>query len=216
MNSLKNIDNIIFDLGGVVIDLKRENAVEALQRLGLKDADDMLGLYVQKEPFLDLETGRVTVARFFDFLRNKMHDEITDLQIQEAFNAFLISIPRERLLMLRRLREAGLKIYVLSNTNPVMYHSWIEDHFRQEGLTIRDYFDGIVTSFEEGRCKPDVELFKVPLRRYRLDPLRTIMLDDSEANCNAAREAGMRSARVDNTSQSDNMIALSEKILAAR
>lgn len=215
MNSFKNIDNIIFDLGGVVINLKRENAVEALQRLGLEDADDMLGLYVQKEPFLDLETGRVTAAQFFDFLRTKMGSEISDTQIQKAFNAFLIDIPVERLQVLRRLREAGVRIFVLSNTNPVMYHSWIEEHFRQEGLTIRDYFDGIVTSFEEGRCKPDVELFKTPLRRYGLDPDRTIMLDDSEANCNAARKAGMRSARIDNLSD-NNMISISEKILAAR
>lgn len=204
----KNIRNIIFDLGGVIIDLDRSRAVEALTSLGLKNADTMLGLYIQQKPFLDIETGTIPAGRFFDDLRKEMNPCVTDSQITDAFNRFLVGLPAERLVMLRRLRAEGFKVYALSNTNPVMFHSWIQDAFRKEGLSTRDYFDGIVTSFEEGMCKPDVRLFGVPLRRYNLKPEETVMLDDSEKNCEAARKAGMRAIQI--TPEFDALHAVAE------
>lgn len=192
--------NVVVDLGGVVIDLRRERAVEELVRLGLSEADTLLGLYRQEPPFLDLETGLMTAGEFYDILRAKCvaagYPAPSDTQIQEAFNAFLISLPKCRLEALRAARRAGLRLYVLSNTNPVMFNSWIAAAFRQEGLTINDYFDGVVVSFQEGCCKPEVRIFRRVLDRYGLEASETVMLDDSEANCAAAREAGMEALHI--------------------
>ena len=176
---LAAVRNIVFDLGGVVIDLARDQAVEALQAHGMTDADRVLGLYRQEEPF----------------------------------NRFLVGIPVERLRRLRELREAGIKIFALSNTNPIMYNSWIAEHFRQEGLSINDYFDGIVTSFQELCCKPDLRIFRIVLNRYGLKGEETLMLDDSAANCEAARRAGMLALRVGPTPD-DDMIALTQRYLS--
>lgn len=195
MNWLQSIQNIVFDLGGVVIDLDRDRAVEALTKLGLREADEMLGLYRQEEPFLGLETGRVTAGQFFDLLREKCAGA-TDEMLTEAFNQFLIRIPIERLEMLRHLRMTGYRIFVLSNTNPVMYNSWIANSFRAEGGTINDYFDGIIASFQELTCKPDPKIFEIVLRRYGLNPTQTLMLDDSEANCRSAASVGMHALQV--------------------
>lgn len=210
----KEIKNIVFDLGGVVITLNRNRAVRSLIDLGVRDADKLLGLYRQEEPFLGLETGRITAAQFYDLLRRQC-EPATDVEIQEAFNSFLIEIPAARLEMLRKLRSAGYRLYVLSNTNPVMYNSWIARAFRAEGLTINDYFDGIVTSFAEGMCKPDVRLFRTVLDRYRLKGEETLMLDDSEANCNAAALAGMNAIRVGGSAD-DDMLALGGQLLKIR
>lgn len=210
----QNIDNIIFDLGGVVITLDRDRACSALASLGVDDAWTLLGLYRQEEPFLGLETGRITAAEFYDLIRSRC-EGVTDTAIQDAFNEFLVEIPVERLEMLRKVREAGFKTYVLSNTNPVMFNSWIAKAFRKEGLTINDYFDGIVTSFAEGTCKPDIAIFETVLRRYDLPGDRTIMLDDSEANCKAAVQAGMRVQQV-GKEDSDNMIALCDALIENR
>lgn len=190
------IKNIIFDLGGVVIDLDRSHAVHALESLGIKDAETLLGEYEQKGPFLLLETGRLSPAAFYDKLLPLCRKETTCSEIQEAFEAFLVGLPVERLRTIRKLREKGYRVFVLSNTNPVMFNHWIDIAFRQEGLTVNDYFDGIVTSFQERICKPDPKIFRNLVARYGLDPSETLMLDDSEANCNAARGIGLQAIRI--------------------
>ncbi|MDE7159747.1 MAG: HAD family phosphatase [Muribaculaceae bacterium] len=211
---VQGIENIIFDLGGVVIDLDRDKAVSALQELGLKEADEMLGLYRQEEPFLGLETGRMSAGEFFDLLREKCPGA-TDMMLTSAFNEFLRGIPDARLEMLRRMRMAGYRIFVLSNTNPVMYNSWIAEAFRKEGGSVNDYFDGIVVSFQELTCKPDPVIFTTVMRRYGLDPARTLMLDDSDANCRAAASTGMHALRVGKT-EGDDMLAICNMILESR
>ena len=210
-----NIQNVIFDLGGVVIDLDRDKAVEALRDLGLEDADDLLGLYGQKEPFFGLETGEMSTADFFDLLRSRMKPGVTDHDITEAFCRFLVDLPPKRLEMLRRMRMAGYRIFVLSNTNPVMFNTWIDRAFRQEGGTINDYFDGITVSFQELMCKPNVAIFQTLMRRYGLNPAETLMLDDSDKNCRAAAEAGAHAFRIGST-DSDDMIAVCESLLEAK
>lgn len=213
MERTGDVKNVVFDLGGVVIDLARDNAVAELEKLGLHEAGGLLGLYKQEEPFLGLETGHCTAARLFDILRERCGENTTDADLQRAFEAFLVRIPIERLRALRKLRDAGYGVYALSNTNPVMFHGWIAEHFQQEGLRTRDYFDGIVTSFEEGTCKPDVEIFRTVLRRYRLDGAETLMLDDSAANCEAARNAGMQALCIDNNSKDSSMTAVVETLI---
>ena len=208
---MKKVKNLIFDLGGVVIDLKRENAVAALTALGIEGVDQLLGLYRQEEPFLSLETGRLTSAEFFDEMRRRARAGVTDREIESAFNAFLIGLPVERLRALRSLREDGFKVYGLSNTNAVMFNSWIREAFMQEGLKVNDYFDGLVLSFEEGMCKPDPDLFMTVVKRYGLDPVETVMLDDSRKNCEAAESVGLRSACV-GTDADNDMLAQIKKI----
>ncbi|MDE6341378.1 MAG: HAD family phosphatase [Muribaculaceae bacterium] len=210
-----NIKNVIFDLGGVIINLDRDRAVEALTELGLENADDLLGLYGQKEPFYGLETGERSTADFFDLLRGQMHPGTTDRDITHAFNRFLVDLPAERLAMLRRMRMAGFRIFMLSNTNPVMYNTWIAEAFRQEGGTVNDYFDGIVASFQELTCKPDIHIFQTLMCRYGLSPSETLMLDDSEKNCVAAAEAGAHAFRIGST-KDDDMLAICEALLETK
>ncbi len=216
---IESIENVVYDLGGVVIDLDRMRAVEGLESLGIKGADEILGQYEQKEPFLSLETGRIKTGPFFDELRSiavsNGFSAPTDTQLADAFNRFLVRLPKERLETLRKMRMAGFRIFVLSNTNPIMYNSWIDEAFRAEGGNINDYFDGIVASFQEGTCKPDPTIFETVMRRYALNPSKTLMLDDSEANCRAAASTGMHALQVGATPETD-MIAISNLLLSTR
>ncbi|MDE5814036.1 MAG: HAD family phosphatase [Muribaculaceae bacterium] len=210
------IRNVIFDLGGVVIDLDRDRAVRALEDLGFEGADDMLGLYGQKEPFLGLETGETPAGEFFDIMRSRMNPGVTDKEMTEAINEFLVELPIKRLEMLRRMRQAGYRIFMLSNTNPVMFNSWIDRAFRQEGLSVNDYFDGIVVSYEELMCKPNVKIFETLMRRYGLNPSETLMLDDSEKNCRAATEAGAHAFQVGKSAENDMMAICGELLLRVK
>lgn len=194
--AMQGLKNIIIDLGGVVIDLDRDRCVRSFEALGLSGVDSMLGLYRQEEPFLSIETGKITAAQFFDNIRKLSDRDLTDVEIERAFVDFLVALPVERLQAMRRLRAAGYRVYMISNTNAVMYDGWISEAFRQEGLRVGDYFDGIITSFAEGVCKPDPAIFERLLGRYSLDPAESLLLDDSEANCEAARRQGMQALRI--------------------
>ena len=193
---MKKFRNIIFDLGGVVIDLQRIMAVKALDKLGITDASVLLGEYGQKGPFKLLETGEITAAQFFDLLLPACKPGTTCTDLQNAFEDFLKDLPEERLVMIRKLREEGFRLFVLSNTNPIMFHHWIDDAFRKEGKSVNDYFDGIVVSYEEKTMKPDPQIFRNLVERYRLNPSETLMLDDSEANCLAAESIGLSAVRI--------------------
>lgn len=190
------IKNVIFDLGGVVIDIKREAAAEALEELGISEAPEMLGDYEQKGLFLLLEEGRICDAEMYDALMPLCKPGTTCTDIKSAFEKFLIRIPLERIRKIEKVRAAGYKTYVLSNINPIFYNDWIANAFRQDGKSINDYFDGIVVSFEELLCKPNPDIFRNLLNRYHLDPSETIFLDDSEANCASARSLGIRTVTI--------------------
>lgn len=191
----KNIKNLLFDLGGVIMDLKRQNCVDALVALGMTDADQRLGLYVQKDPFLKLEEGKISPEEFLNELRGYMRPGVTDAQIVDAFNAFLVGIPVERLRKLVELRKK-YRIYVLSNTNEIMWNSKIDSEFRKDGHDLDYYVDGCVTSFDAGVCKPDARIFREVENRFGLVPEETLFFDDSAANCEAAAKLGFHTVTV--------------------
>lgn len=193
---LTKYNDIVFDLGGVVLDINRDRCVRRLESIGLPDAGRLLDLYCQSGEFLALEEGRMTAGEFFDSLRAHAGRQLTDTMVTEALCDFITGLPAERLKALRLLRKQGKRLYVLSNTNPIMYHSVIDRLFRQEGLSIRDYFDGEIVSFREKVCKPKPEIFEILKRRYLLDGNRTLFLDDSPHNCEASRACGIDAALV--------------------
>ena len=90
----------------------------------------------------------------------------------------------------------GRRTFVISNTNPVMWHGPILRAFAAEGRDINAYFDGVVTSFEAGCCKPDERIFRLCIERFGLAPAATTFFDDSEANCRAAAAMGFRTIHV--------------------
>ena len=99
---------IIFDFGGVLINLNRQAAVDKLVELGVYDADELLNNYVQSGLFLDLESGAVTSDEFRSKLRDKYNlQHITDEQIDEAFLAFLLDVPEHKLQLLRELKSSA-------------------------------------------------------------------------------------------------------------
>lgn len=185
------VDILLFDLGGVIIDLDRSRCVKALTDIGVKGADELLGLYAQQGPFLLLETGEVSPAEFRDIIRKEIDGVVSDQQIDDAFNMFLVDLPVERLRLLRRLREK-YKVYMLSNTNAIMFDSQIDTFFRQDGLTVNDYFDGLGLSYLAGCAKPEREIFDYLLKKFNMKSENVLFFDDSQKNLDAAAELGFK------------------------
>lgn len=190
------IKTLLFDLGGVIMDIRRENAVEALRAIGLENADSLLGLYEQKGPFMLLEAGQITPQQFRDTLRAQIPHPVTDAEIDAAFIRFLIGIPPHRLTELEQLHKRGYGVYLLSNTNPIMWNSKIADEFKKLGKDINHYFQGIVTSFEAKVMKPDPAIFRYATEKLGIEPAETLFLDDSQKNLDAAATLGFQTALV--------------------
>lgn len=178
------------------MDIKKQNCVEAFKALGLPDTDSFFGEYSQKGPFMLIEEGLMTPDEFHDSIKKLLPTEVTDRQIDDAFMKFLVGIPPQRLHRLQELRKK-YSIYLLSNTNPIMWNAKIKDEFEKEGLDINGYFDGIVTSFEAKALKPDRKIFDYAASHLGIKPEETLFLDDSLANVKAAIEAGYESAHVE-------------------
>ena len=194
MENVKNLDgvrNLLFDLGGVIMNLRRENCVEALEQLGLKEADEMLGLYCQTGPFMQLEEGKITPAEFRAEIRRRIGCEVSDAEMDDAFNRFLLGIPVERMRALESLR-IHYTIYMLSNTNAIMFDSKIKTDFQIDGKNREDYFDGMCLSYEEGCAKPDPQIFHNVLDKFGIKAEETLFFDDSQANLEAAARLGFR------------------------
>ena len=188
------IKNLLFDLGGVIIDIDRNRCVEALEKLGVADADSLLGKYVQSGIFADLESGNISPSEFRDALRRHAgNTALTDSDIDTAFQKFLIGLPERRLEELRELRRS-YRVYLLSNTNPIMWNDSIVRLFRSEGKEREDYFDGMETSFEARVMKPDAAIFRYTVDKLGIRPEETLFIDDSQANLDAASALGFATA----------------------
>lgn len=190
------IKNLLFDLGGVIMDIKKENCIEAFRSIGLRNPEDYFGEFSQKGPFMLLERGDMSTDEFHAALRRDLPPGTTDQQIDHAFCKFLIGIPAERLKQLRQLRN-DYKVYMLSNTNPIMWNSTIKDEFTKEGMQREDYFDGMVTSFAANSLKPEEKIFRYAIEHLGIKPEETIFLDDSAVNLEAAAKLGFKTALVD-------------------
>lgn len=189
------IKNLLFDLGGVVMNIRRENCVRAFEALGMADADNLLGEYEQAGVFAGVENGSLSAADFRDEIRRIIGRDIADDEIDAAFCKFLTGIPEDRLKALEDL-HGRFGMYVVSNTNPIMWNSEIARQFSKLGHDINYYFDGTVTSFEARAMKPDVRIFEKVVADFGIKPDETLFFDDSRANCEAAEKLGFKTVHV--------------------
>lgn len=190
------IKNLLFDLGGVIVDIERSRCVEAFRALGLENAESYFGDYAQTGVFMQIEDGSISEDQFHNYLRHLLPEGTTNAQIDTAFQKFIVGIPEHRLRALRHLRAQGYKLYLISNTNPIMWNGVLAQEFRKEGLERADYFDGMITSFEAKSAKPDTEIFLQLYQRYGFRPAETLFFDDSQANIEAGRSLGLQTAHV--------------------
>lgn len=172
-------------MGGVLIDLDRMACVDAFKKLGFTDIHDYLGDYGQKGAFMELEEGSITLDEFYEKIRKHIPNA-TNEEISDAFMQFLQGFPIHKLQMLRRLKDKGYRIMLLSNTNPLMFPLICETYFKQEGLTIDSYFDDLFLSYELGAIKPSPQIFRKVLEKSDINAEETLFIDDSRDNLEAA------------------------------
>ena len=196
MPTIPGIKNLLFDQGGVIVDIRRDYCLDELRQLGMDHPELLIGLYKQEGPFFALENGDITVEQFHDALRPLMPQGVTDEQMDYAFSSFIVGIPLHRLQALRELRKR-YKTYILSNTNPIMFEGVIARNFAQEGLDVNAYFDGVTVSYKARSNKPDRQIFDYAIATMGINPEETLFFDDGQENLDAAAKLGFKTALVE-------------------
>lgn len=182
---------LLFDFGGVLVDLDKERCVRAFSSIGI-DARPYLNDYGQAGVFARFESGKTDAAGFCRELRQVSGcADVPDEAILAAWRQFLLDVPSARLETLLRAHRR-YPLYLLSNTNPVHWEMGREGYFRYKGLRLEDFFDGVFLSYELGLTKPEPEIFSEVVRRIGGPADDILFFDDSPENCAAARRCGLR------------------------
>ena len=187
MNPIKNV---VFDFGGVIIPIDYHQALKHCADLGLPHPEQLLDPYTQSGIFGDLESGKLSEEAFRKELSLMAGRELSWQDCQYVFLGYFKALPPQNLEMLRRLRAAGYRLILLSNTNPFMMEWAMSDRFDGQGHSLREYFDKAYLSYECGLMKPDPALFSLICHREAIQPSESLFVDDGEKNTHAASLLG--------------------------
>ena len=188
--------NIIFDLGGVLLDIAPNDTLDALKELGVAEHFLTDGLNIRNDILQGLERGSVSPEEMYRAFAESMGEECTPEaceRIKNAWCAMLGEAKIEKFRALRALRERGYRVLLLSNTNAVHWQAIKEKLKSIEGRPLTDYFDRVYLSFEMHACKPDDEIFEQLLAAEGINAEDCLFLDDSRDNCATAASLGIAS-----------------------
>ena len=191
MEILKNIRNIVFDLGGVLLNIDPHKTIKAFNQLGMKQLIGDKGLTYDHEIFYMMEQGKLTPDEFRNGVRKLLPGEVTDDQIDAAWTAMLLDFPTIRVELLQKFRnEFG--IYLFSNTNAIHVTKYQSIFRNQHGFEVSSLFDKLFHSNEIGYRKPTPESFKKIIQLSGIRPHESLFIDDSNTNVEGAIACGLK------------------------
>lgn len=196
MTNLDGIKNLLFDFGGVIVGINKENAIKRFKEIGVENIEDFLGEFRQKGIFLEIEEGKISRQEFYDEFRKLAGKNISDADIDSGWLAFLTNIPSYKLELLKELRKQ-YNVYLLSNTNPIIMEWAHSPGFSNTGEILSDFFDKMFLSYEIGHAKPERASFEAVIDGANLDPAETLFLDDGQSNLDEAQKLGFKTYLVD-------------------
>ena len=177
MNTIKNI---IFDYGNVIFNIDFNKVAQAWKDLGITNAHEFYGHRQQEDVFNALERGQISPEAFRDRIREITHKpDLTDQQINNAWNQIFVGIPEGNHELLRQLK-GKYRTFLLSNINAIHY-DYVHDYLKREfGMADNsNLFEKTYYSHLVGKRKPNAEIFEQVLQENNLDPAETLFIDDS-------------------------------------
>lgn len=197
INTANKYKNIIFDLGGVLLNIDYSLVTKAFSALGLSNFDELYSKAHQTKLFDLYEKGQISSEAFRNHVKTCFSTPIDDNTIDKAWNAMLLDLPPERLHLLQQLKT-GHRTFLLSNTNDI--HIQYINKYLQETFGIAElsgYFEKVYLSYEVGMRKPDAEIFELVLSENNLDPNETLFIDDSIQHIEGAKKLGIHTYWLD-------------------
>ena len=196
--NLNGIKNIIFDLGGVILDIDYNLTVKAFEGIGIPNFKEQYSKMSQSNLFDNIETGKISPVEFRDLIREVAQKTISDAEIDTAWNALILHLPQYRIEILKNL-QVNYRLFLLSNTNKIHYDDYSEVIKRENGIEgLEPLFEKTYLSHEMGLRKPDPEIFQVVLSENNLVPKETLFIDDSPQHIASAKTLGIVAYHLEN------------------
>ena len=190
------IKNIIFDLGGVILDIDENVVYKELEKMGIEISE-----LAHSKEFMEIlskfDTGIYTAATFRKKTKQFIGQEkMTDEKFDSIWNAMLLDIPRERIEAIEKVKK-HYKIFLMSNTNVIHYDLYVRDLQLRFGYNEFDeLFNKSYFSFAEHLEKPDPCFFELILDHEKLVPEETLFIDDTAANIKVAKSLGIKTYHI--------------------
>jgi len=189
---MATIKNIIFDLGGVLLDIDYHKTAKAFTDLGVQQFDDLYSQANANDLFEALETGTISEDDFYKSLHSYCHPVTTRFQMQSAWNAILLNFRVESLSVLEELKKK-YNLYLLSNTNQIHHTAFNQILLEQTGKPSLDgYFIKSYYSHLINKRKPYATTYEWVVQDANILAAETLFIDDSINNIIGATEAGLQ------------------------
>lgn len=186
-----NIKNIIFDLGGVILNIDYHLTIDAFKRMGFDNFDEIFTQAKQTGIFDKLDKGLISPEDFRNGVRELSGKPFSDQQIDEAWNAMLLDFPVHRLELLKKI-HTQYRTYLLSNTNQI--HIEVYNQILHKTFGVKDlspFFEKEYYSHVIHMRKPHAEVYQFILNSNGLKPEETLFIDDTEQHIIGAKEVGI-------------------------
>jgi putative hydrolase of the HAD superfamily len=193
----KNIKNIIFDLGGVIINLSYQRTIDAFKSIGFENFDRVFTQANQTDIFDKMDKGLISPMDFRATIKAIFNVDVSDSQIDHAWNAMLLDFPAHRLELLERIK-AHYCTFLLSNTNEIhfiAYNNMLKETFGFHNLS--HYFNKEYYSHLVHMRKPDPEVFLHIMEENGLKADETLFIDDSIQHVEGAKKLGILAYHLD-------------------
>ena len=189
---MQNTDAIIFDLGGVILNIDYNLTRKAFEKAGIRNFHDMYSQANADDLFSDLEMGKISEVNFYKEIKNRSGIDLPDKEITAAWNAMLLDFREESIRFLDSLKSK-YKLFLLSNTNHIHLPELTKIyHNKKRDKPFAGYFDKVYYSCEIGLRKPNADIYEVVLKENNLISGNTLFVDDSAQNIEAADVLGMQ------------------------
>lgn len=194
---LEELDAIIFDFGGVLINIDYEATIDAFKEMGIDDFQQLYSQASQSNLFNDLETGTISADTFITEIQRYLPSHISRQKIIDAWNTMINDVPEEVIAFIKWVKEEkGKKIYLLSNTNIIHIDVALQAWKKVSNHSPRDIFDNVYLSHEVGQRKPNASIFQFVCDKESLDPPRTLFIDDSIQHIEGASSIGLQTCHL--------------------
>lgn len=185
------LKNIIFDLGGVLFDVNYQATADAFKEIGGNGFEKLFSKKQQSDLFDHWEIGAITPNEFRNEIRKTIQLDLSDQEIDQAWNRMLLGLRIERMSLVEKLKD-NYRVFLLSNNNEIHFNALFHMIEQEHGFnTLDTYFEKTYYSHQIGKRKPNANAFEFVLDENNLIAEETLFIDDSPQHVEGAQKIGI-------------------------